>query len=130
MAIHEEFSDVLQNLEFAVVTLYRRNPEMTDYVASRAYEAAYERYRAEHRGHPPKPHGLTGLDAEACQAVCDVCELRLGRSPEASRIKPAIEPITLEETIACLRRLARSVNLHTNRAGRQGYLNFVAHFVR
>jgi hypothetical protein len=130
MPIHEDYQDVLQNLEFSVISLYRRNPEMTDHVALRAYEAAYERYRAEQRGHAPKPRGLTGLDAETCDAICAMCEWRLGRDPGPDKKGPPVEPITAEEMVACLRRLTRSVNLHTRRAGRQGYLNYVAHFVR
>lgn len=81
MPIHEDYSDVLQNLEFSVVSVFRQNPEMTDYVAQRAYEAAYERYRAEQRGHPPKLHGLAGLDLVTYEAVCAICEFRLGRDP-------------------------------------------------
>lgn len=130
MAIHEEHQDVLQNLEFSVIAIYRRNPDMTDYVALRAYEAACERYRAEQREHAPKPHGLSGLDAEVYDAVCAMCEFRLGRDEGPVGKGPSPEPLTLEQMVACLRRLARSVNLHTRRAGRQGYLNFVAHFVR
>jgi len=128
MPIHEDYIDVLQNLESAVVTLYRRNPDMTDYVAVRAYSAAYERYRAEHRGHSPKPHGLTGLDLTAYEAVCKMCEFWLGRDvPDDA---PPVESLTAEEVVTCLRRLSRSANLHTQRAGRQGYLNYVSHFVR
>ena len=37
---------------------------------------------------------------------------------------------TAKDSLACLRRLMRSVKLHTARAGRQGYLNFVSHFVQ
>lgn len=129
MPIHEDYDDVLQNLEMSVISLYRRNPEMTDYVALRAYEAAYEFYRAEQRGHAAKPHGLTGLDAATCEAVCAICEFRLGRDPGPDPKGPAVEPISAEEMVACLRRLMRSVKLHTERAGRQGYLNFVAHFL-
>ncbi|HEY0946910.1 MAG TPA: hypothetical protein VGD81_16640 [Opitutaceae bacterium] len=130
MPIHEDYEDVLQNLEISVISLYHRNPEMTDYTAERAYTAAYERYRAEQRGNPPKPHTLTGLDAEAYEAVCAMCEFRLGRNPGPEPKGTPIEPITTEEIVTCLRRLMRSVRLHTNRAGRQGYLNFVAHFVQ
>jgi hypothetical protein len=54
--------DVLQNLELAVVEVWRSHPDMTDYVAQRAYEAAFEWYRAEVRGHLPKPPSLSGLD--------------------------------------------------------------------
>ena len=130
MPLHEDYSDVLRNLEISIVDLFRRNPEMTDYVALRAYEAAYQRYRAEQRGHPPKPAGLTGLDAAVCEAVCAICEFRLGRDPGPDPQGPPVEPISAEEIVACLRRLMRSVKLHTERAGRQGYLNYVAHFLQ
>ena len=55
MKWQEENLDVLQNLEFAIVEVWRANPEMTDYSALRAYEAARQYYRAELRGQPPKP---------------------------------------------------------------------------
>ena len=70
--------DILQNLEFSVVEIWRGHPEMSDYAALRAYEAAFQIYRAELRGHAPKPPGLTGLDAEAFEAVKAMCEFRLG----------------------------------------------------
>ncbi len=66
--------DVLQNLEFSVVQIWRANREMSDYAALHAYDAAYQLYRAESRGHAPKPHTLTGLEAtvfEAVKAACD-----------------------------------------------------------
>ncbi len=126
MPIHEEYSDVLQNLEMTVISVYRKNPDMTDYVALRAYEAAYEHYRAEQRGHAPKPPELTGLDAATYEEICGVCEWRLGRDPDPT--SPTVQPLSAEEIVTCLRRLIRSVKLQTGRAGRQGYLNFVAHF--
>ena len=76
----EENLDVLQNLEAAIVGVWREHPEMSDYVASRAYEAAFEQYRAEARGHQPKPAQLGGLDAEAFDAIKAICEFRLGRA--------------------------------------------------
>ena len=71
--------DILQNLEFSVVEIWRANREMSDYSALRAYESAFQLYRAELRGHQPKAPGLTGLDAAAFAAVKAVCEFRLGR---------------------------------------------------
>jgi hypothetical protein len=129
MPIHEDYQDVLQNLESVVISTFRRNPEMTDHVVLRAYEAAYERYRAEQRGHAPKPHGLAGLDAATFDAVCAICEFRLGRDSGPDPGGPPVESISAEEIVACLRRLMRSVNLHTRRAGRQGYLTYVERFL-
>jgi hypothetical protein len=49
MKWQEENLDVLQNLEFAIVEVWRANPEMTDYSARRAYEAARQRAGLETR---------------------------------------------------------------------------------
>jgi dipeptidase len=58
MKFAEENLDVLQNLEFSIVTVWRTHPEMTDYTAQRAYEAARQFYRAEQRGNPPEKRKL------------------------------------------------------------------------
>ncbi len=125
----EENLDVLQNLEFSVIQVWRENPEMTDYAALRAYEAAFHWYRAEARGHTPKPTELTGLDAAAFTAVKRICEFRLGRADLPEAVGKKILPIKVESMVDCLRELSRSVERHTRADGRQGYLTFVASFL-
>ena len=92
MKWQEENLDVLQNLEFAIVEVWRANPEMNDYSALRVYEAARQYYRAELRGQPPRPPALTGLDAVAFASLKRMCEFRLGRDsgppPPAQRTPP------------------------------------------
>ena len=122
--------DILQNLEFAVVEIYRKHREMSDHVAARAYEAVFERYRAEARGHQPKPSALTGLDLEVFDALVGMCELRLGRTPMNSAGDEAIPPIPANEIVDCLRELRKSVERHTRSGGRQGYLSFVDGFIK
>ena len=102
---------------------------MTDYVAARAYEAAFEHYRAETRGHQPKPCALTGLDRELYEAIMRMCESCLGRAgqPDPGSAQPCI---SVAELTGCLRRLGKSVECHTKNLGRQGYLTFVSQFVR
>jgi hypothetical protein len=121
--------DVLQNLEFSVVEIWRANPEMSDYVVLRAYEAAFQRYRAESRGHPPKPSNLTGLDASVFGAVTAVCEFRLGRGESPVAGLPKVPPVSLENIVNALRKLAKSVERHTKQEGRQGYLTFINVFL-
>ncbi|MGH8017010.1 MAG: hypothetical protein ACREIA_01760 [Opitutaceae bacterium] len=123
--------DVLQNLEFAIVQIWRAHPEMTDYVAERAYEAAFQHYRAELRGHTPKPHGLTGLDAEASDALFAMCQFRLARGPcpVETDAPGEIGCVPLEQIVDSLRELSRSVRRHTGRGGRQGYLTFIDGFL-
>ena len=128
----EDQIDVLQNLEFAIVEVWRANPTMTDYTAQRAYEAARQYYRAEQQGHPAKPPVLTGLDARAIEAVKAMCEFRLGRQagpPPVAGDVP-VTPITLETLLACLQELAKSVERHTRSGGRQGYLQFIDGFLQ
>lgn len=122
--------DVLQNLEFAVVEVWRKHRDMSDHVAARAYEAAFERYRTEARGHQPKPCPLTGLDREAYDAVVGMCELRLGRATSDDAPGEAIPPLPVAELVDCLRELRRSVERHTRSGGRQGYLTFISAFVK
>ena len=130
MKFAEENLDILQNLEFAVVEVWRAHPEMTDYVAQRACEAARQFYRAEQRGSPPKPPALTGLDATAFESLKAMCEFRLGRSPgPKSETEIPVTPIPVEKLVACLQELAKSVERHTRSGGRQGYLTFIDGFL-
>lgn len=134
MKWQEEHLDVLQNLESAIVEVWRANPEMTDYSALRAYESARQCYRAELRGQPPKPPALTGLDAVAFTALKQMCEFRLGRHPAPPSADdpalPPLPPLPLEKLLACLQELGKSVERHTRSGGRQGYLQFIDRFLK
>jgi hypothetical protein len=125
----DEDMAVLQNLEFSVVQIWRAHPEMTDYAALRAYEAAFKLYRDQARGHTAKPPTLTGLDAAAFEAVTVMCEIRLGRRAWPGKELDAVPPVPLERLVGCLRELAKSVERHTFMGGRQGYLTFIDKYV-
>lgn len=125
----EDKLDVLQNLEFSVVQIWRAHREMSDYAALHAYETAFQFYRAEMRGHPPKPHTLTGLEAKASAAVQAMCEFRLGRGSYPGAGPEVIPPVPLAKLVDCLRELSKSVARHTKQSGRQGYLNFIDRFL-
>jgi hypothetical protein len=125
----DEDLSVLQNLEFSVAQVWRAHPEMSDYAALRAYEAAFKVYREQARGHVPKPPTLTGLDAATYEAVTAMCEFRLGRRAGPSEDLPVIPPVPLEKMVDYLRELYKSVERHTKMSGRQGYLNFIDEFV-
>jgi hypothetical protein len=121
--------DVLQNLEFAVVEVWRKHPDMTDYVALRAYEAAFEWYRAEARGHSPKPPSLSGLDQVTFDALKGMCELRLGRGESLPGAEQNLPAVPVQQLVDCLRELRKSVERHTKLEGRQGYLQFIDGFL-
>jgi hypothetical protein len=118
----------LQNLEFVIVEIGREHPEMTDHAILRAYEAAYQLYRHEIRGHTPTLPQLTGLDLALFNSVRDMCEFRLGRAPSEPLPEGAV-PVSLETIVACLRQLMKSVERHTRVDGRFGYIGFIRKFV-
>jgi len=107
-----------------MVTVWRTHPEMTDYTALRASEAAFQLYRAEVRGHAPKPCGLTGLDEATFQAVRAVCELLRGRGTGPLSFKAAT-PVSPGLPADCLREPVKSTERHTAVDGRQGHLTFI-----
>ena len=132
MRIEEQHQDVLQNIEFAVATIYRRNPEMADYPVLRTYEALIRSYSAEVTGRPVTPANTDRLEEELWRDIRAVCEWRLGRSTISAAgddVTPC-EPIDVPTLVLCLKRLVKSVKKWNSHFGRQGYLAFITQFVR
>ncbi|HWH70932.1 MAG TPA: hypothetical protein VNT26_16200 [Candidatus Sulfotelmatobacter sp.] len=126
----KDYQDVLQNIEFVVIQVWREHPEMTNYSVMRAYDAAIAYYHALARKQTPKPVNLTGLDVTVFALVKEVCDWRLGRGSEPGRDLPeGFEPLPLEDLVACLRRLRKSVDFWTKEGGRQGYLQYIDQFL-
>ncbi len=134
MAVEEEYPDVLQNIEFAIVWTYHNHPEMVDAHVIRALEAVIASYRAETAGRTAEAFSASPLEAELYQAIRTMCEWRLGRireeDLEADVPGPAPEPITVEEIMLCLKRILKSVNGWNKSGGRRGYLSFIVQYVR
>jgi hypothetical protein len=131
--VEDNYPDVLQNIEFAVVSTYRLHREMSDYDIIRVLEALIDSYTAEKIGRPERNARLSELEKVLAGRVREMCEWRLGRGkpdglPEASEM--ALEPNTVDEIILCLKRILKSANRWNKQGGRQGYLNFVVQYVR
>ena len=133
MKPEDEYLDVLQNIEAVVVDTWKKHRDMTDYSVLRAYEAAIAHYKVLARGGTPKPERLSGADAEVYAAVHAICESRLGREapgPSPAAVdEPELPPIPLEDLLACLKRLRKSVERWNRSGGQRGYLEFVSRFV-
>jgi hypothetical protein len=132
--IEEKYEDVLQNVEFSVVSVYHAHPELTDWDVEVAYEALMQFYNAEVRHKPTYLRQLAGNQAEVVNAAQSMCELRLGRKTLSDDREQPVEfsfdPITASEIVACLKRLRKSVQFWTKAGGRQGYLNYISEFVK
>jgi len=75
----DEHLDVLQNLEFAIVTTYKQRPEMTDYDVMRIMETLIDGYQAETIGRPPRYTPVTDVEIDLMDNLRRMCEWRLGR---------------------------------------------------
>jgi len=131
--LEEQCEDVLQNIEFGIVQVYRDHPHMTDWQALNAIEALLRAYQAEAKGIQPPPRPQDPLAQEVYGSVAAMCEWRLGRGTlwdkEGKPMETGPQPITLDEMVACLKRIRKSINRWTQRGGRQGYLSFVSQFI-
>ncbi len=129
----QRYLDVLQNIEFGIVRVYQEHPEMSDWEVLAAVEALLRHYQNELRGGQMTAPILRPLSQEVYESARAMCEWRLGRTQLQDRDgKPIVlpmSPLTLDEIIACLRRIRKSINRWTREGGRQGYLHFVSQFI-
>ena len=130
MRVEEEYMDVLQNIEFGIVSTYHEHPELLDYDVVRALEAVVDSYKAEQIGRAPRDFPLSQIEKKLFGAVRAMCEWRLGRGgPIGYDSDDAPEPKTVDEILLCLKRILKSVETWNRSGGRQGYLNFVSQYV-
>jgi hypothetical protein len=131
----EQYEDVLQNIEFAIVGTYReRREEISDWSVEAALDALIRAYGAEHTGRTLRPARLSEAEQAISDRVRGMCEWRLGREQLQAEGAPAIlqefEPKTLDEIVACLKRVRTSVKRWHKSGGRRGYLDFVSMYIR
>ncbi len=129
----EKHLDVLQKIEFAIVSAFAEHTDLRDGEVMHALDAAVVHYRAVGPGHVPTPHRITGNAAEGPDRIYATCEYRLRRgSPEhiegEQHLPPGTEK-TAEEILFCLHKIRKSVERWSNQAGRQGYLQFIRQYV-
>jgi len=131
MKIEDEFLDVLQNLEVAILEVYADHPELSDSEVSRTLQALSDVYVAETIGRRPRDFNLSPLENKLFSRVNDMAAWRLGRrpSPGTDDIPTALPPITTENIIACLDRILKSVRKWNKHFGVRGYLDFIREHV-
>ncbi|HEX9386474.1 MAG TPA: hypothetical protein VF918_09160 [Anaerolineales bacterium] len=127
-SFEEEYVDVLQNIEMAIVNVYRENHSLLDYDVDKVLNLLWKEYQNE-KQRKTTPVPKLGENAQLVyDRVKEVCQWRLGRaeitiSDEFTRLKP--EPISVDEIMDCLKRIRKSVDLWNKQGGRQGYLYFI-----
>jgi len=133
-SFEEQYLDVLQNLEFAIIAVAREHPELTDWHAESAVSALIELYKAEAAGREIRDPAarLNPLAQEVYDGMYDIAEWRRGRAEvldeDGEPTEIPFEPITAQEIVDCLKRIRKSIKKWTKWDGRKGYLTYVDEF--
>ena len=134
MNVEDEHLDVLQNIEFAIVTTYGEQPELVDFDVENVLTEVMRVYQAQQIERAITPRPMTEPSATLFARVKTMCDWRLGQEEalmtDAGEAVPNESPISIEIMLACLKRIRKSVRTWNKRGGRQGYLTFVQDYVR
>ena len=128
----ERYQDVLQNIEFAIVSVYREHPDLADSNVDRVLEGLIRTYTAAMNQRPDPTLILSELDQALLSRVRGMCEWRLdhdGLQTQAGAKLITSEAKTPDEIVACLKRIRKSVKRWTKQDGRQGYLRFISPYI-
>ena len=127
----EQYLDVLQNIEFAIVEEFRRDPAILDLNVREAVNVLVRQYESEEEGRTPPRAQTTDRTRAVFDAVRTVCEWRMGRprGPVLAKDDPPVPDIAVAEMAACLKRIRKSVDLWSKESGPRGYLNFVRQYI-
>ncbi len=130
----DEYLDVLQNIEFGIVQACRADAAILDAHVASAVDGLIRLYQAEARGRSAPALSLSPSAQAVFGSAKTMCDWRLGRERIVNEqgIEPglALTPKTLDEIIACLKRVRRSVDFWTRKGGRQGYVTYVSQFIQ
>jgi len=132
MDFMEKYMDVLQNIEFGIVSAYREIPQATDNNVMCSLEALIDVYAAEKIKRQPRKFNLSDSERRIMESVHEMCEWRLGRIKLGGNGEEEVrlEPLTLDEMIQCLKRIQHSVKKWNKMGGRKGYLDFIVQYVK
>jgi hypothetical protein len=125
----DKYLDVLQNLEFGIILVYRKDRKLLDYNALEAIDGLTRIYAAQQRAYAPPTLKLSERAQRVFDSVKAMCEWRLGREkfPSDTEQPDAVvsTPLQVADIVWCLRRISKSIRFWTKQAGRQGYLNYI-----
>ena len=130
MDVTENHLDILQNIEFSIVQVYREHEQLADHNVNKVIDGLMRVYQAELKGRKPPTLRFSELEQQLFDGVKVICEWRLGRAEgDDGEDAPGPESVTVEIIIACLKRIRRSVSLWTKERGKRGYLDYIQGFL-
>ena len=133
MNIEDEYLDVLQNIEFGIISTYKKRGDFSDHSVMRALEAAIDYYVAKKIKREPRDFNLNEAEEDIFDSVVAMCDLRLGEAnletKDGEQISLSDEPLTVQEIIDCLKQILKSANFWNKQSGRTGYLEYASKFI-
>ncbi len=129
MRVEDQFTDVLQNIEFSIVKVYRSHRNLYDYNAQIVLEAIIDEYIAEKISREPKKVNFTDLELLLKSEVKKMCERGLGRNKIMDNMTNIPKPISIDELTICIKRILKSIKRWNKVGGRQGYLEYIEQFI-
>jgi hypothetical protein len=121
----DKYFDVLQNIEFAIMSAAREAPDATDWDVEQALDVLIREYRSRRPAGEPAERRLSPVARDMAGRVRAILEWR-----NTTTAEPPPRRVTPDEIVACLKRIQKSVRYWTKKGGRTGYLDFVDQFVK
>ena len=125
----EKNLDVLQNIEFGIIEVYRADPSLLDADAKDAMDALVRHYHAEEDQHTPPRVNLGERAQLVFLSVQKMCEWRLGRSSFPDGGGEMVAGTSVSELVKSLRQIQKSIPRWSRQGGRKGYLDFVSQYL-
>ena len=126
MNVVNDFLDILQNIEAAIIATYKAHPEISDKDVLLATERLIGSYTRERKKLPALPVSLPKNSMLMYEAMKGACEFRLTReSLNAVDDEVVGYRIPVRLLIPCLDRLEKSMQMWHKRDGFRGYLAFI-----
>lgn len=121
----QQYFDVLRLIEQTIHGEHVSNPSLADFQVAKVLEGLERTYTAEKKLRPAPALKLNAQEMRLYELLQQALGLYLGRNPDIQL--EAQDQLTVDEVIACIKRIERSVHLMRDK-GRQGYLHFIANF--
>src|SRR3974390_1444205 len=101
--------DVLQNIEFGIIDVYRADPSLLDFDAKDAIDALVRHYRAQEERRAPPVVKLGDRAHRVFRSVQTICEWRLGKSPFPGDTDMTEPGVPVSEIVKSLREIQKSI---------------------
>jgi hypothetical protein len=127
--ISETNPDVLQNIEFGIVQVYRADKSVIDIDVKDAIDALVRHYQAEEEHRNPPVRRLGDRAQRVFSSTQAACEWRLGRALGPGETELEMPAVPVSVIVECLRKIQKSISRWSQQGGRQGYLNFIGPYL-